>query len=46
MDLSKLSWVGYNDAGDGFTCMDCGREREECVCSLLDIDDVRGPEPS
>jgi len=34
MDLSKISWAPYNDAGDGFTCMDCGREKDDCVCEL------------
>ncbi len=24
----------YNDAGDG-TCMDCGREKDECYCGII-----------
>lgn len=39
MNIVKLLWLGFNDAGDGQTCMDCGREKDECVCSLLDVDD-------
>jgi hypothetical protein len=39
MKIIKLFWTGFNDAGDGQTCMDCGRERDECVCSLGEDDD-------
>lgn len=32
--LKRLLLVGFTDAGDGFTCMDCGREREFCYCGI------------
>ncbi len=32
--LRRSQRVGFTDAGDGITCMDCGRERESCYCGI------------
>jgi hypothetical protein len=32
--LKAVRRAGFTDAGDGFTCMECGREQESCYCGI------------
>lgn len=48
-DVQMTSKNTFNDAGDG-TCMDCGRSRANCYCSIPFDDDnedeIRNPSSS